>query len=266
MSSPFSISLFFLILGGSLNISAQVSLSAEGKGKTYELINSRLSPGHEAVEASDQCASHPEFGRHIAEKWDSSLNKYVFEFYAHVTPDNDRCEKFDRQRVEIKTYESSPANLKGTLGESITYQWKFKLPAGFQPSSSFTHLHQVKAVGGNDGMPIFTLTARKGKPNQLLLIHDNTNTVAKLALSKLEAQWVEITEKITVGATGTYSLSIKRISDGVELLTYSNPSIMTIRADNKFIRPKWGIYRSLLSPSDLRDEAVRFADFLISEN
>ncbi len=75
MSSPFSIGLFFLILTVSFNVSAQVSLSAEEKGKTYERINSRLSPGHEAVEASDQCASHPDFGRHIAEKWDASLNK-----------------------------------------------------------------------------------------------------------------------------------------------------------------------------------------------
>jgi hypothetical protein len=75
MSSPFSISLFFLILTGSFNVSAQVSLSAEGKGKTYERINSRLPPGHEVVEASDQCVRHPDFGRHIAEKWNASLNK-----------------------------------------------------------------------------------------------------------------------------------------------------------------------------------------------
>jgi hypothetical protein len=41
---------------------------------------------------------------------------------------------------------------------------------------------------------------------------------------------------------------------------------MTIRPDNNFIRPKWGIYRSLLSSSDLRDEVVRFAGFYISEH
>ena len=41
---------------------------------------------------------------------------------------------------------------------------------------------------------------------------------------------------------------------------------MTIRPNNSFIRPKWGIYRSLLSSSDLRDEAVRFAGFYISEH
>jgi hypothetical protein len=40
---------------------------------------------------------------------------------------------------------------------------------------------------------------------------------------------------------------------------------MTIRADNDFIRPKWGIYRSLLNAQDLRDEAIRFNGFSIEE-
>jgi hypothetical protein len=41
---------------------------------------------------------------------------------------------------------------------------------------------------------------------------------------------------------------------------------MTIRPDNDFIRPKWGIYRSLKKAQDLRDEAVRFNDFSIQES
>lgn len=40
---------------------------------------------------------------------------------------------------------------------------------------------------------------------------------------------------------------------------------MTIRADNSFIRPKWGIYRSLNDLSALRDESLRFASFSIEE-
>ena len=40
---------------------------------------------------------------------------------------------------------------------------------------------------------------------------------------------------------------------------------MTIRPDNDFIRPKWGIYRSLKKVADLRDETVRFNEFSIRE-
>src|SRR6476659_1646601 len=122
-----------------------VKLVADGPGNTYELINSVL--GGDATEDPD-CA-HPSFGRHIREEFDNTLNKNVFVFTLHVTPDDDRCNgSTDRQRNEIKTYGPSPDGLKGQLDETVTYQWKFKLDAGFKPSLSFTHIHQVKAGDG----------------------------------------------------------------------------------------------------------------------
>ncbi|MCX6138261.1 MAG: T9SS type A sorting domain-containing protein [Ignavibacteriales bacterium] len=255
--------LCIVLLASPLVAFSQVILEADGPGNTYELICSVLAPGNDAVE-NPECI-HPAFGRHIAEIWDADLNQYVFEFYSHVTPDNDRCINLDRQRIEIKTYEPSPDNLKGIVGETITYKWKFKLPVGFQPSSSFTHIHQIKAVGGNDGDPLFTLTPRKGSPNKLELIHDNTTKIATVNLSLFEGVWVQCTEVIKVGSAGTYSIVIKKVADGTTILSYSSSGIMTIRSDNNFIRPKWGIYRSLDHPSDLRDEAVRFAGFSIQE-
>ncbi len=255
---------FIAILFTSTHIAySQALLNADGPGNTYELISNVLAPGADAVE-NPECI-HPQFGRHIAEVWDDDLKCYVFEFYSHVTPDNDRCINLDRQRIEIKTYEASPDNLKGVVGETITYKWKFKLPVGFQPSSSFTHIHQIKAVGGDDGNPLFTLTPRKGSPNKLELIHDNTTKVATVNLSLFEGVWVECTEVVKVGSAGTYSMTIKKASDGTSILSYSNAKIMTIRPDNNFIRPKWGIYRSLDHPPDLRDEAVRFAAISIQE-
>lgn len=241
-----------------------VTLNADGPGNTYELINSALAPGYNAVE-HPECV-HPAFGRHVAEVFDADINTNVFEFYMHVAEDNDRCINFDRQRMEIKTYESSPNHLKGTVGETITYKWRFRLAPGFQPSTSFTHIHQVKAVGGDDGDPIFTLTARKAAVNKLELIHDNTSKVAIVDLSLFVGVWVEATEVVNVGANGTYSLIIKRVSNNATLLSYSSNNIMTIRADNDFIRPKWGIYRSLNNPGDLRNESIRFNAFSIEEN
>ena len=256
---------------------SQVVLKADGPGETYELISSVLAPGKSAVEAPDhnKLGNHTSFGRHIAEVWDTDLKENVFEFYSHInfvnadqttTTDNEPVSNVDqKQRVEIKSYEGSPDNLKGTLGETIVYQWKFKLPIGFQPSSNFTHLHQIKAVGGTQDMPIFTLTAKKASENKFNVVHNNETIVSSMNLSELEGVWVEITEIIKVGPNGTYSVVIKRIKDGKELLSYSNPDIETIRPDNTFIRPKWGIYRSLKKITDLREETVRFADFYIQE-
>ncbi len=252
-----------------LPASSQTVLEADGSGNTYELINSVLAPGYNAVE-NPECV-HPEFGRHIAELWDTDLNQYVFEFYIHVTPDNDRCINFDRQRVEIKTYDPSPANLKGVSGEIVVYKWRFKVPVGFKPSSNFTHIHPVKAVGGDDDDPIFTLTARKGTPNKMELNYYqssslNSSKLATVNLSLFENTWVEVTERIKVDkVNGAYSINIKNISTGATILSYSNNKLLTIRADNDFIRPKWGIYRSLINSQDLRDESLRFSSFSIDE-
>lgn len=252
-----------------LTANAQTVLQADGPGSTYELINSVFAPNNEAVESAE-CV-HPEFGRHIAEVLDTDLQKYVFEFYIHVTPDNDRCINFDRQRVEIKTYEPSPANLKGVSGETVTYKWRFKLPTGFQPSANFTHIHQVKAVGGDDDDPLFVLTARKGSPDKLELNYYESSILAQQQLTSANLSlfintWVEATETIKIHNTnGSYSIVIKNVSTGATLLSYSNSKLLTIRSDNDFIRPKWGIYRSLASSSDLRDESIRFAYFSIQE-
>lgn len=84
----------------------------------------------------------------------------VFVFHSHVDLDNDRCRVFDRVRTEIKTYAPSPDHLKGFYGEIVSYSWDFRLDAQFQPATSFTHLFQVKAVGGEDSQPFITITPR----------------------------------------------------------------------------------------------------------
>jgi Secretion system C-terminal sorting domain len=270
---------------------AQVTLNADGPGNTYELINSKLAPSGNVIESPDQTpdGSHPAFGRHIAEVFDVDLNKYVFEFYSHLdtgtfgVSDNDVSTlKTDRQRVEIKTYASSPNNLKGVIGETVTYQWRFKVPVGFQPSASFTHIHQVKPVDGDESTPIFSITLRKGSPNKLEVnyvkdANASQTKIANLNLSLFEGNWVEVLETIKVGTgtSGTYFMSIKKVSDGTELLSYTNNSIQTIRTaatdpgfpqvPNSFIRPKWGIYRSLLDVASLLDDSIRFSDFSIGE-
>jgi hypothetical protein len=246
---------------------AQTLLQADGPGDTYELISRALAPGADAIESPD--CSHLSFGRHITEVMDEELGRFVFEFHAHAKEDNDRCYRFDRQRMEIKTYEPSPDSLKGTPGEMVMYSWKFRLPEGFQPTDRFTHIYQIKAVGGNDGLPIFTLTPRRADnpsdPPLVHLIHDNTVTLASLPMSELEGTWVEAVSLMRIGARGTYSMVIRRVADGKVLLQYRSDDIMTIRPDNTFIRPKWGVYRSLNQPELLRDETMRFNDFLIAE-
>ena len=55
-----------------------------------------------------------------------------------------------------------------------------------------------------------------------------------------------------------------RISDGKTLLYYEHN--VSGLFGGSFMRPKWGIYRSLTDSSELRNETVLFADFCIGQN
>jgi hypothetical protein len=156
------------------------------------------------------------------------------------------------------------------------------LPAGFQPSYSFTHIHQIKADDGDDGSPLITLTPRYANPNtiQLLLVDSTlasppsqTITLAEAPLAPFLGQWVEAYERIyynhssAEGAStpGQYSIVINRLSDGATLLSYSNNDVDMWRVGTTVIRPKWGIYRSLNNAQQLRDEQVKFSNFCIAK-
>lgn len=245
----------------------QVELNADGIGDTYNLITSVLAPGNNPIETPD--CGHVEFGEHIDEVFDSELNKAVFRFYIHASSDNDRCKNFDRQRNEIKTYDKSPENLKGVDGETVVYKWKFKLATGFQSSPNFTHLHQLKSVGGSlASMPMYTLTTRKGTPDQLELRYAETDkqiTLVKKDIAPFIGTWLELTETIKYGFSGAYEIEIKNSSSGTVLLSYAVNEIINWREGAEFVRPKWGIYRSLINSQDLRDETLLFADFSIEE-
>ena len=266
MKNIFLLSMAFYFVS-QLNF-CQTILEADGPGETYELINSVFAPGYNAVETPD--CNHNDYGRHIDEVFDKELNKNVFRFHIHTTPDNDRCKKFDRQRNEIKAYKQSPDNLLALENEEIEYKWKFKLDKDFQPSSSFTHIHQIKAVGGSEAsMPLFTLTVRKGNPDKLELRYAKNKSqisLGKVSLESLKGQWVEVTETILFDdEKGKYEIKITNVKTGKTIFKYKKKNIRTWKTDALFLRPKWGIYRSLKKSSDLRDEQLLYADFSITE-
>lgn len=259
--------LFFVILFVGINTQGQVILNADGQDNTYQLISSSLAPNYIPIETPD--CSHSDFGNHIDEVFDDELNKYVFRFHIHVEHDNDRCIKFDRQRNEIKTYDQSPDQLLGIQEETVVYKWNFKLDEGFLASPNFTHLHQLKSVGGPySSMPMYTLTARKGNPDRLELRYAETNkqiTLLQEDLSPFIGTWLSVTERVTYGYEGKYSILIEKISDGSTLMTYTDNEMINWKEDTEFVRPKWGIYRSLINKQDLRDETLWFSDFSIEE-
>jgi len=223
---------------------------------------------------------------------DSYLNQYVFRFDIHIIPviDGDRCSSstVDRQRNEMKsmTNNSTWAKVQGNWDEWQILEWKFKLPAGFQPTTNFCHIHQIKAQDGpNNGSPVITITPRassSGSNTRIQIIHsvDGASTgkgtiVDNIPLADFENEWVQVREEIHYAHDGYYSAKITRMSDGKVLIDFKDDHIDLWRIGSSYIRSKFGIYRSLAggrldripvgqSPL-LKNESLWITDFRVYE-
>lgn len=259
------------------------ALYADGNDEgTYELIQ-KCGYNYETPDLSGNHAN--ESFRHIRQIMDTELNKYVFDFYLHIDNDDDRGlpNIKDRQRNEIKTDNHSPKSMVAQKGETLTMSWKFKLPSGFKTTTKFSHIHQLKGIDNKDGnadvgLPLITFTARSMSSGgqQLQIIYTSPASegskltyLKKLDLSSFLGEWVEVTETVCFDTEGSYSVKIKRISDGKLLVELNNQQLNLWREGATGLRPKWGLYRSFgtngeLKPQ-LRDEVLKFADFLIEK-
>lgn len=263
------------------DIRKEGALAADGNdADTYSLI---LKSGYN-YETPDNSGAHASAPfRHIRQSYDEELGKYVFDFILHIENDDDRGKPdvTDRQRNEIKTDAKSPAGMVAQEGETLRMTWKFRLPEGMKTTKAFSHIHQIKGISDKEGtadvaMPVFTFTVRtlsSGK-QQFQVIHvgpsPSSNTyLAKADLSEFLGEWVEATETVRFSDNGAYELVIRRISDGKTLVSVKEDDIATWREAAAGMRPKWGLYRNFgedgsLKP-ELRDEVLRFADFLIEK-
>jgi hypothetical protein len=201
-------------------------------------------------------------GVHGAVETDADVNQYVFRFDIHIDPviDGDRCSSstVDRQRNEMKSITNNAqwAKVQGNWDEWQIVEWKFKLPAGFQPTQNFTHIHQLKAQDGpNNGSPVITITPRadaSGDNKRIQIIHsvDGAATgkgtiVDNIPLSDFEDEWVQVREEVHYTHDGYYAATITRVSDGKVLVDFEDDNIDMWRIGSSYIRSKFGIYRSL---------------------
>ena len=258
-----AIGLVFLLCTFSFQIFGQSTLTATASsGSGYPVIAS-AGFGNE----NPDCI-HTSFGPHVTQTFDTDLGKNVFIFHSHIVDDNDRCINLDRVRMEIKGGNSTAEQ---TQGQTAWYRWKFKLDANFIGGSSFCHIFQIKAVDGDAGAPLITITPRAAI---LEVIHDGGDEAGSVDLGRLtsvdlapfKGVWVEAFVKFTSSDNGSFQITLTRVSDGAVLLSYSKTSGIDLwRTGASRNHPKWGVYRSKNS-SGLRDEQVRFADFCVSES
>lgn len=133
-----------LLFSVTVSYSQAVFMDADNTGNAYARLTSK---GYN-YEVNDEAAFHLAGAPHINEVYDALLKKWVFAFYMHKDTDKDPTDilKTDRQRNEIKVDGGSPSTMQMYLGDTQTTRWKFKLDVAFQPTTKFTHLHQIKAM------------------------------------------------------------------------------------------------------------------------
>ncbi|MGB5689516.1 MAG: hypothetical protein WBM45_09575 [Woeseiaceae bacterium] len=251
------------------------TLDADGDGvglDTYDLI--RDFGGPNPIEAPDLYPiNHPGI-RHIYEDYDADIgNHFVFIIHRDIDIDRDRVENDDRQRNEIKTYSSSEEAVKGFENETFIYRWKFKINEAMEVSTRFTHLFQLKAVGGEDSHPILTVSGAERSGEDGIEVRYSPlqadTILQRQGWSMVSGEWLEAYCRVTFAESGDLRLIVTRMRDDEVIFDIDERGLDLWRGEDAshFVRPKWGIYRSILDWDNLRpeEETVRFANFSVSE-
>jgi len=223
--------------------------------------------------------------------WDEQLQKYVFEIYSHCNEnviDGDRGSRKDRMRCEMKSQTGKDRfHMNGNWDEWQLIRWKFRIPKGYRPTSSFCHIFQYKAQEGNNGAPLITITLRgdnDGTNRRVQLIHTGDTRATSVGvfddnhpLEDFEDEWVQVEMEAHFVRDGEVNCKITRISDGKVLVDCHRTGLDMFRKGATNIRNKFGIYRSwggrlnvdedpTLRPTNgLKDESIRLTDFEIYE-
>ncbi|MCL9777302.1 hypothetical protein [Vibrio methylphosphonaticus] len=272
---------------GQYYVISSASLNSDGAGgvETYQLIESILGQG--SIEAPDLYgdANHDTI-KHITEDHDSMVGNY-FRFVIHRDHDKDRDKDYtDRQRNEIKVYDKSVDSLKGFKDKTFEYRWKFRVGETLAVTNHFNHLFQLKAVTDNGdpvSQPLVTITANTksgvsglevrhvdSADNKTMLLHTSQQNIDWA--TQIQGQWLEVLVRTTYSETGALYLSVTPVGEQSPLFAISQDNLEMWRSganssQGNFVRPKWGIYRSLKDKDALNEEEdeVWFADFSIKE-
>ncbi len=238
----------------------------------YDLI--RDFGGPRPIEAPDLYPiNHPEVP-HIYEDNDAIVgDHFVFIIHRDIDIDRDRIENDDRQRNEIKSYDKSEEAVKGFENETFIYRWKFKINADMEVSTRFSHFFQLKAVGGDDSQPIVTISGAERSGEDGIEVRysplQEDTILERTDWGRVTGEWLEAYCRVTFAEEGDLRLIVTRMRDDAVIFDIDETGLDLWRGEDAshFVRPKWGIYRSILDLNNLRpdEETVRFANFSVSE-
>jgi len=212
----------------------------------------------EGIEA-DRGGAHPDRKYVVVEDGDH----YRFNIWKD---DRDTTGGGDRQRTESKGMVQGGTALKMHDGETWTISYEMFMPSSLHGTSKFTHIFQTKTPVDNGG-PYVTLDLGRSGGKEVLRARAYANSgspdIASTDLSPLRNKWITIEWTFTIGSAGKAAFTARGgTGSGAPVAVQGSMSNVRIPDQGDYVRPKWGIYRSVESASsDILDTYLLFRNY-----
>lgn len=176
--------------------------------------------------------------------------------------DRDSTGGGDRQRNEVKGMRAGSTALKPKNGETWRISYEMFVPPTLHGTSKFTHIFQLKTPATNGG-PWVTLSLSRSGSSELLRCRAFSTSgapdIGATDLAPLRNKWITVDMTFRIGPSGTGRFVVRNgTGDSAPVVVDSSRSGVKIPDEGDYIRPKWGIYRSVESAaSDIIDTELR---------
>lgn len=175
---------------------------------------------------------------------------YRFDIYKD---DRDSTGGGDRQRTEAKGMVAGGSALKMHNGETWRITYELFLPSTLHGTSKFTHIFQLKTPATNGGPWVTLSLSRSGSAERMRLRALSTSgspDIGSTDLAPLRDKWIAVELTFKVGSNGTGRFLVRNgTGSGAAVVVDSSRSGVNIPDQGDYVRPKWGIYRSVQSAS-----------------
>jgi hypothetical protein len=149
----------------------------------------------------------------------------------------------DRQRNEAKGMRDGNTVFKILQNQTWRIYYQAYWPSSLTATTKFTHLFQMKVQ--DVGAPLWTLTPRAKSEPTLTITGDAGASTDLANYSSLQNKWIDVQWEFKASHSGGY-LSCVLKNGSSTVASYRTTSVDLWR-DINYLRPKWGVYRSLES-------------------
>lgn len=175
---------------------------------------------------------------------------YRFDIYKD---DRDTTGGGDRQRTESKGMVEGGTKQKMRDNETWTIAYEMYMPSTLHGTSKFSHIFQLKTPATNGGPWVTLSLSRSGGTEKLRARAFSTSgapDIASTDLTPLRDKWITVEWTFKIGSKGTARFVARNgTGSGAPVAVDRSLSNVNIPDEGDYVRPKWGIYRSVESAS-----------------